>query len=276
MEPGNTEIPPCAMVAWAEWGEWGQCDLKCGDEGKRKRLRKCVNVCEMDEKKKVRKSEECRPFIDTVQNKTFTDTDWTRCEPCPALLNSEWSLWSHWKRVEPPDCGGCPTKCGEGMMTMARVRTCMANKSGEQKCKGIGQDKIDRQEQQIPKSPCTEDDGKTYGKTLESEDEDESSAYGEGGAAEGQGEGSLDETNADSAEGAGDGVVMMNGDEGGSDGTDGPNDPGDSNGSQGGNEGVESASDIEMQQLLDKAVGDAAEQGGQETKYGDDNQEPID
>ena len=67
------------------WGEWSQCDLSCQETGGvRKRFRKCINVCTQKEDE----NEKCRPFVNLLQNKTFTNKDYTRCTPCPAYGDS--------------------------------------------------------------------------------------------------------------------------------------------------------------------------------------------
>ena len=63
------------------WGEWTKCDKSCQNSaGKRKRFRKCKNVCS----NVIEDDNKCRPFINSLQNRTYTNTDYTRCTPCPA------------------------------------------------------------------------------------------------------------------------------------------------------------------------------------------------
>ena len=64
------------------WGPWGGCS-KCPrtDEVKRKRKRKCLNVCKQTEEK----NEKCPPFHNMMRNIKLTDTDTTECSPCPDL-----------------------------------------------------------------------------------------------------------------------------------------------------------------------------------------------
>merc|ERR1719370_986218 len=156
-DPGSPEVK-CKNVAWTKWAEWGKCSEICGDKGTRKRHRKCVDMCNMKEHKG-----ECESFFDNIQNKNFTDTDWTHCSPCPAHMKSEWSQWGEWERVDPPGCGEC-VPCGEPgkMLTLARTRVCIANKKGEKKCKKDSGNNSDRQERKIPKTPCESDEGIKY------------------------------------------------------------------------------------------------------------------
>eukprot|EP00091_Calanus_sinicus_P020303 TRINITY_DN5461_c0_g1_i1.p1 TRINITY_DN5461_c0_g1~~TRINITY_DN5461_c0_g1_i1.p1 ORF type:complete len:159 (-),score=42.02 TRINITY_DN5461_c0_g1_i1:116-592(-) len=121
VEGGSTSPPPCEHLSWSAWGDWGQCDIKCGQEGRRKRKRKCMNICKGEEHKG--KHKKCKPFQNNIMNKKYTDTDTTRCSPCPAYETAQWSQWTDWSMQ------GEKT-CGTGQMKMTRKRTCVAAKDG--------------------------------------------------------------------------------------------------------------------------------------------------
>ena len=139
--PG-TEVK-CEIFQWAEWGDWGKCDLSCGDEGKRKRKRKCVNTCD-DKVAEGDDIKKCRPFKNW-EDKELTDTDTTVCSPCPTESKPHFSEWSDWTWE-----GG--KMCGDGKGKMVRKRKCI-EVDGKKDCKGESKD-----EREVPMPPCKEGD----------------------------------------------------------------------------------------------------------------------
>ena len=71
-----------AYWAWTPWGEWSECDETCEDKGRRTRKRECHDVCK-EESERTNHKDKCLPFRDMITNKKYTDTDWTKCAPCP-------------------------------------------------------------------------------------------------------------------------------------------------------------------------------------------------
>ena len=68
--------------AWTPWSEWSECDEICKDKGRRTRKRECHDVCK-EESERTNHKDKCLPFRDMITNKKYTDTDWTKCAPCP-------------------------------------------------------------------------------------------------------------------------------------------------------------------------------------------------
>merc|ERR1712048_86560 len=130
-QPG---VSVCKSYHWAAWAEWTQCDIHCGEEGKRKRFRKCINSCTGEKSD----DKECKPFNDPRYDKPLTNEDWTRCSPCPETEIASWTEWSKWEVV-----GSYKMFCGENVkIKMQRRRECLAGEKGQKKCEGS--DKLTR------------------------------------------------------------------------------------------------------------------------------------
>lgn len=145
-EKEATVEPVCEIFQWGEWGLWGKCDLACGDDGKRKRTRKCINTCD-DKEAEGEKKKKCRP-VKNWEDKELTDTDMTMCTPCPAESEPHYSEWADWSWE-----GG--KMCGDGKGKMVRKRKCI-EVDGKKDCKGKG-----KEEREVPMPPCKEG-GKWY------------------------------------------------------------------------------------------------------------------
>ena len=153
-------VAVCKSYHWAAWAEWTQCDIQwvgvwphnssfnlcfsCGEEGKRKRFRKCINSCTGEKSD----DKECKPFNDPRYDKPLTNEDWTRCSPCPEEEIASWAEWGQWALV-----GSYKMFCGKGeshvcsqtynnnnnnffldvKMKHERKRTCLGGEKGEKK-----------------------------------------------------------------------------------------------------------------------------------------------
>lgn len=109
-----------------------------------------MNICKGEEHKGKKK--QCKPFENNIMNKKYTDTDTTRCSPCPAYEQAQWSQWTDWSIQ-----GG--KTCGTGQMKMTRKRTCVAAKDGNKKC----QDPEKKREEMEFAMPRCEGEGGTGG-----------------------------------------------------------------------------------------------------------------
>jgi len=69
----------CEYYLWTRWGEWSACDKECEESGRIKRKRKCINACSKDEGEG-----KCPASTPTPTKPALTDTDETKCTPCPA------------------------------------------------------------------------------------------------------------------------------------------------------------------------------------------------
>jgi len=136
----------CKVFTWTAWGEWGGCDLKCGDQGKITRKRKCVDNCGG----KVHDNSKCRTFFSTFDNKNYTDTQWTPCVPCPADEIPQWSQWQE----QMPSSAKCDVK-----MDIIRTRICKPSKTGKKDCPPDADGNKNEKIQPVPGAPCTSDDG---------------------------------------------------------------------------------------------------------------------
>lgn len=148
ISPGEPE--QCPFSTWTDWGPWGKCSILCGDEGKRLRKRKCVNVCdgkEMDKNK-------CSPikFGDKVWKDEYTGP----CTPCPEDSEGTWSQWTLWSSSEPFKCAK-----GEGKFyNFERRRECIAGSQKKEcrefrgKTSGVVVDKM-----KLQASKCPDDNG---------------------------------------------------------------------------------------------------------------------
>jgi len=153
--PGDTISRPCIHV-WSEWGTWSKClGGQCGEIGKRKRKRKCVDAC--DSVKEVSK-EKCRPVqCNAVQCKTITDEDFTSCSPFSPDSSGKWSNWGDWSG----DAVQCSDENG-AVALMTRKRKCIEGPISK-KCPPTSSGKtsgVDTQTRHIPLPACSkaEDD----------------------------------------------------------------------------------------------------------------------
>jgi len=130
-KPNNAITQQCVYHRWSEWGEYGQCNVKCGDKGRRTRTRHCQDTC-MD--KKVG-DDKCTPYhaYDYVlkKNSTWTTSNEVPCQPCPSESIGTWSTWSTWSWFGAPACAK-----EEGMKAkQSRERTCIEGPD-KIECKG--------------------------------------------------------------------------------------------------------------------------------------------
>merc|ERR1719357_1638952 len=176
---------PCEIFQWAAWGEWGKCDLSCGDKGKLKRKRVCVNTCYDGDKAKSA-DDKCKPFENNLLNKTFTNEDTTECSPCPEEEQSSWSEWGEWQRKG--------FQCGSGKAEQERKRKCLPGKSGQKDCPGK-----DKQTQIFDQPSCEGDVGLEGGKGPTPYNGGESASMDEG--EEKNSENNNDEDNKSSGDG---------------------------------------------------------------------------
>lgn len=102
-----------------------------------------MNNCKDEEVSK----EKCKPYINNIMNKTFTDVDRTMCTPCPANEQSMWSEWGEWSLVQ-------GEKCGSGVRKEERRRACAAGKDGTKNCEGK-----DTETKEYKLNPCPDNSG---------------------------------------------------------------------------------------------------------------------
>lgn len=102
-----------------------------------------MNNCKDEEVSK----EKCKPYINNIMNKTFTDVDRTMCTPCPANEQSMWSEWGEWSLVQ-------GEKCGSGVRKEERRRACAAGKDGTKNCEGK-----DTETKEYKLNPCPDNNG---------------------------------------------------------------------------------------------------------------------
>jgi len=156
------EFPPCEHYSWAAWGEWGKCNKRCGQDARRERKRKCVNLCNQKESEG-----KCEPYENKMLNKKFTDTDVTSCTPCPIPEQSFWTQWSDWIILK-------GAGCGSGTREKSRTRKCVQGKDKSSKCDGENEEIL-----KIPMPSCPGDG--TPDQSDETDGDDGSPEVGEGG-----------------------------------------------------------------------------------------------
>jgi len=121
----------CLLKEWGEWGKFGKCDLKCGNNGKRVRKRKCLFTCNGKE------TEGCRP----AKKHNDEDTTDTHMIPCGAeCAASDIAMFGEWTDWSLPDGFHPCTHKGEFVRT--RVRPCIKPPHNDKaECKGRSKQK---------------------------------------------------------------------------------------------------------------------------------------
>jgi len=103
----NNIVQTCGRYMWTRWGEWGQCNLQCGPKGQRTRKRKCTECGDPkgEHNPSPAKEGDCKPTLTFDGSEGLTDTDTTRCSPCPSESLAGWAHWEEWSAPDQTECG---------------------------------------------------------------------------------------------------------------------------------------------------------------------------
>jgi len=145
-DPMQPVVEKNCVSMWTAWTKWGKCNKDCGDDGNRKRTRKCVCACD-----ETKEETDCRPAYRSFTNETITNEDFAPCTPCPPDRASKWSTWGDWKS----DKFGCSNEKGK-MTTYTRKRQCIVGPA-RGKCppgKSGKKEGWDEDSYQLPRPPC--------------------------------------------------------------------------------------------------------------------------
>merc|ERR1719187_606021 len=116
----------CGLYDWERWGDWSGCDKKCGKTGRRIRKRKCINRCTNKEGEG-----KCPASKPTPTKPALTDTDETKCSPCPPQDEPLWDQWTKWSFTKEGNY------CGTGTKQQERKRSCeFQGRKAKGKCDG--------------------------------------------------------------------------------------------------------------------------------------------